>query len=191
MNRQYETRLDREVRKALDLTRRNFVKGAGVAAVAASGALSGVALADEAAASDADWRTKPDPVAEADIVETVDVDILIVGAGTAGNVAFASAAEEIEATGNKVLLIEKNETGSGIRTSGMGFINTRLSEKYGVNVDRKAYVTDHLKYNLNFCDTRLLQIFANESGFVGNWLMDICEQNGDVCFGFEYNQGTP
>lgn len=201
MDVRYETRLDHEVHKALDLTnrivsRRGFVQGAGagLTAAAVSGALTGAALADTAQTPEggsADWRAKPDPVAEADIVETVDVDVLIVGAGTAGNVCFAAAAEEIEATGNKVLLIEKNEKGSGIRTSGMGFINTRLSEKYGVNVDRKAYVTDHLKYNLNFCDTRLLQTFANESGFVGNWLMDICEQNGDVCFGFEYNQGTP
>lgn len=192
---QYETRLNRELRKAsalFETSRRGFLKGAGAGVATAALASSGVALADEAAPAEASasWRDKPEPVDESSIVETVDVDVLVVGAGTAGTAAYASACEEIEATGNKVLLIEKGVQGDGIRTSGMGFINTRLSEKYGVNIDRKAYVLDHLKYNLNFCDTRLLQTFANESGFVGNWLMDICEADG-VVFGFEYNQGTP
>lgn len=88
--------------------RRSFLTG-----IAATGALAaaGTALAgcspsvpsesSEDATATSSWRDKPEPIT--DIAETVDVDLVVVGAGNGGLVAAATAAQN----GAKVLVFEK------------------------------------------------------------------------------------
>ena len=103
------------------LTRRGFVGGA--AGIAAGAALAGAnvgtgvgsttrALASEGASGavstsqDAPaWLGSAPEIAEDAIAETLECDVLVVGAGTSGLFGACSAAEE----GARVLVIEKNE----------------------------------------------------------------------------------
>lgn len=84
------------------LTRRNFVAGAAAASVAG---MAGTAFADEAggarmAQSDAGWLEDEPEIA--DVVDTVEVEALVIGAGTGGLEVGASLAEK----GIKTLIIE-------------------------------------------------------------------------------------
>lgn len=96
-----EDREDQEILQALTargtkVSRRDFLKGAalGAAGVAAlgMGAVAGAAETN-AAGKDEDWLAKPESAAESDIVETLDCDILVVGAGNSGLFAAGAAAE--------------------------------------------------------------------------------------------------
>lgn len=106
------------------VSRRHFLQGAGLtaAAVAAAGMVSQVAVADEAA-----------EVASYDVAETMDVDIVVVGAGASGVAATVQAAE----LGATVLLLEKQEItgGNGRMTEGMFAINSQMQKDAGVGDD--------------------------------------------------------
>ena len=84
---------------AKEISRRNFLKGAAATALSAAvvGVTKPLAFADEAPAAeesgtwyDAKYFAKPDPIT--DIAETVETDVVVVGAGNGGLVAAASAA---------------------------------------------------------------------------------------------------
>ena len=99
------------------LSRRAFL-GLGAAAAALAGAgLAGCSPAaapskeDAAAAAVNDWLGAEPEIPEDKIVETVDTEILVCGAGTSGLFAACSAAEE----GAKVVCLEKAAIGGGVR----------------------------------------------------------------------------
>ena len=70
-------------------------------------------------------------ISDADCVETVDVEVLVIGAGCSGMVAANFAAME----GAKTLLIEKFEQGTGLRGSAIGAVGSRKQKEAGVNID--------------------------------------------------------
>ncbi|MGB4504489.1 MAG: FAD-dependent oxidoreductase, partial [Syntrophaceticus sp.] len=98
-------------------SRRTFIKGAafGAAGVAASGLLVGCGgkngSTEEKKETDSDEKGKlsfeetPKPIPDSEIKETVDADVVVVGAGLSGLCAAISAAEE----GAKVVLLEKTD----------------------------------------------------------------------------------
>ena len=89
-----------------NVSRRGFIataSAAGALACAPALALANQVPAAEVADAPA-WLGAAPEVAESDIAETLDCDVLVVGAGTSGLFAACSAAEN----GAKVLVIEKN-----------------------------------------------------------------------------------
>ena len=102
----------------INMDRRNFLKGAalagGAAALtglvgcspAASKSDSGAASAGDAGASGSavskSWRDKPEPIE--DIAETVECDVVVVGAGAAGTCAVLASVE----AGAKTVCIQKS-----------------------------------------------------------------------------------
>ena len=104
----------------MDINRRNFLKGALVtgAAAAAAVALPACSPAASSDASDAKssskggettgaqhpWEVAPEPIA--DIAETQDFDVVVVGAGLAG----INATEAAARNGAKTVVIERNTT---------------------------------------------------------------------------------
>lgn len=100
-----------------NISRRSFVETAGIAgaAVAASGAMAATAQADEAVEGKT-WRDAPAVPADDQVSETVDADVVVVGAGDAGLVAATSA---IQNGVKNVLVLEKMEysrVGGGVHS---------------------------------------------------------------------------
>ena len=118
------------------MDRRSFVTGA---AAGAAGVLAG------ATAFAAKAQETGEPQAY-DISETIDVDVVVVGAGISG---FAAAVESAE-LGAKVLLLEKLSTlgGDGNYTFGPSGFDTRYSKAAGIEFDyREACIEEQHRFN--------------------------------------------
>lgn len=174
-------------------SRRSFLTGSALAGGAALGLLAGnasVAMAapEEAASAGAsDWLGEAPVIDEAELAEVIDTDILVVGNGMAGTVCALVAADN----GGNVLLIEKNPSGVGLRSSAISALNSRYQQEVGVEINKEDIVNDFASYALNQCDMRLIRSWADNSSDVVNWLGDLYEKNG-FTFHLEYNmpEGT-
>ena len=78
--------------------------------------------------SNANWRAKPEPIAESEITEVLEADVCVMGQGHAG----ATAAMQLSESGFSVIGLEK-QAQDVFRTTGndMGHINSKLSESLG------------------------------------------------------------
>lgn len=172
--------------KAKGITRRGFVTGAAAAgALAAAAGLIGCApQSGPSEGSDAgidagvsagghSWDVKPDPIPESDIAETVDVEVLVIGAGNAGVAAASSSVEK----GLKVAVLEKTATVNG-RGGGMGACNSRLNKELGFEIEPVAaqYRWNRTCGNRN--NERLVTQWFENSGPAMDWLLDKADQYG-------------
>ena len=157
-----------------DLSRRGFVKlGAGAAAGAAALSLAGAGVAPVAAQAGElavtaptaipSFFTAPDPIADADIAETHDYDIVIVGAGISGLAAAASALKN----GATVAVVEKLNAANAQGNEGSGIDLDESDEaavQYLVNV--------HLKANSYRPRRDVVETWAHRSGEALHYLLD-------------------
>lgn len=171
------------------MNRRNFLKGAvGAGAIAAMGAtgvagLSGCSPANSAEKEaeiilDADiyqnakwtFEIPPEPIDESEISETVDCEILILGAGVSGIVTAVSATEE----GADVVLIASS-TGPVSRGGSNAAFNTRLTHELGLDYSREEIepIFQEIFASNSFrLDQDKWWLVYDESGNAMNWLMD-------------------
>ena len=121
------------------LSRRSFVAGSVLtaASVAATAQMPVMAKADEPVAPSASWLGEAPEVGEP--VQTVEADVVVVGAGTGGWFASCSAAEE----GVKVVLLEKTEGGANVRGD-LGAVNSRYQLEDGCAIDEQGILFDLL-----------------------------------------------
>lgn len=158
--------------KSMDISRRGFIGSvAGVGALAALG-LTGCApktaseaapMAEtgettEGAKTGADWLGSAPEIAEGDIVETRDCDLLIVGAGNGGMAAAAYAADQ----GIDFIICEKGET-VGATRHWFAALGTRPFKELGVEVDRQRLMGEIVRYSQGNCDQRLIRMWMDES----------------------------
>ena len=173
---------------AKELSRRDFMKAVAAGAVAAGAtSLTGVlsAAADEAPAAeefvgtgkwyDEKYFAKPAPIT--DIAETIDTDVVVVGAGNGGLVAAASAVD----LGAKTIVVEKNAM--VITWAGeMGAYNTKLmNEKYGISYTEEELMeisNEICRYASYENDQRLVNLWLHESGRTMDWFIDQMEAKG-------------
>lgn len=175
------------------ISRRSFIAGAAATgAFAAAAGLMGCSPQatsgqDSASAADANagsgsqgaasaghsWDVKPDPIPESDIAETVDVEVLVIGAGNAGVAAACSSVEK----GLKVTVIEKTTTVNG-RGGGMGACNSRLNKELGFEIEPVAaqYRWNRTCGNRN--NERLVTQWFKNSGPAMDWLLDKADEYG-------------
>ncbi|MEC4271865.1 FAD-binding protein [Adlercreutzia sp. R25] len=175
-----------------ELTRRSFLTGAGVIAASVGAAsLAGCAPqaqeslsetggnADGATAAVADgtptWLGAEPEVDESALVETVDCDVLVVGAGTAGCFAVCSAAEE----GAKTVLIEKYAEGasSGIRDD-IGAVGTKIQAEVNSTLDVELLARCFQHTSGFRQNQRVANVWFNESGETYDWYADRVEEAG-------------
>jgi fumarate reductase flavoprotein subunit len=166
-------------------SRRNFIKssaaiGAGGVIVGLTGCAPKVATpapaaapaAAPATASAADWlgtEPKIDNVAE-----TVESDVIVIGAGTGGAYAAASCLEK----GLKVILLEKGKVNSTVRND-WGSIGSKWQLDGGAKgLDKATILHYHALYCANRIDQRLPRIWANESADAVNWIGDLIVSKG-------------
>ena len=172
------------------LSRRAFLSLGATAAVAAGAAgLAGCAPAAAqsktgAASAASDWLGEEPEISEDKIVETIDTEVLVCGAGTSGLFAACSAAEE----GAKVVCLEKGVIGGGVRDN-LGSINSRLQKEAGCEIDENEICNDLTRYADGYCNPRLYHIWAQNSGEAIDWYQDRLEEAGFQLF-FEAANNT-
>lgn len=176
------------------ISRRGFLKSAaaGTAGVATMSLLSSCAgqpkvVSTDAAATEApaatetsaaaktgwSWETPPTPIADSDIKETIETDVLVIGAGNSGVSAACSAAE----AGVKVIVAEKTAAING-RGGGIGACNSRLNKEIGMEIDpvKAQYRWNRTCGNRN--NEALVKLWFDKSGEAMNWLLDKADKRG-------------
>ncbi len=115
-----------------------------------------------------DWLgTEPD-IDEAAITETVDTDIVIVGAGNGGMFAAAFAAKN----GLNFRIIEQNAAVQDTR-HWVGAVDGFGSEEAGIKMDRAKLLSEISRYASGKCDQRVVKTWINESGEMINFVREI------------------
>lgn len=115
----------------------------------------------------------PAPIPEAEIAHTVDVDVVVVGAGCAGLFAAHSAAER----GLKVAVLEKFSTFSA-RGMDNAAVNSKVQIEAGVTIDKDLIFTDLVRFANNRVHPELIGIWVHKSGRVFDHYIDLCRANG-------------
>lgn len=169
-----------EHEKEFKLSRRSFlgVGGMAVAALAAGGL---AACSPTAADSDSngststnedglkvDYKAAPAPLAETDIVETVEADIVVIGGGISGACAAATAAE----LGKNVIVLQKTETAQS-HGSGAAAWNSKAQQEAGVDFDPWEAVIEWTRQGENRADLDLLKTWIYNSGPTIDWATDL------------------
>ena len=131
-----------------------------------------------------DWLgTEPD-IDEAAITETVDTDILIVGAGNGGMFAAAYAA----ANGLNFRVIEQNANVQDTR-HWYGAVDSAAAKEAGEPATDKAKLLSEIsRYASGKCDQRVVKTWINESAAMHDFMRSILEDKyGWVC---DFTSGT-
>jgi len=184
------------------ISRRSFLKGAaasalGLASMAALGGCGDTATTvtpsggepsstpneKSTVVTTPDWLGSPPAITDADCRETVDTEVLVVGAGCAGLFAACAAMEE----GVNVLLIEKLTSPIGVRSSALGAVGSKLQKAAGVNIDKTEIINDICHYALNYNDMSLVKFWADHSGETLDWYIDFINARGKCEVVLEYN----
>ena len=160
---------------AAGVTRRGFLEGAmasGIAMTLGSMAAAKEAHAEEAPSGNEEYsfQKEPDPISESDIAETVDCDIVVVGAGVAGMAGIMYSACE----GANVHVLEKSSH-EGVHRLSVAGINGRMMVEAagGTRVDPEQYSKDFLRYSAGFqSKINVVSRYAKDSGAWVDWLLD-------------------
>ena len=180
-------------------SRRSFLKNSlvagAVAGVAGLGAAPAAMAQAEAATTEQpaqpkhSWEVAPEPIAASKITQTVDTDVVVVGAGVAGVFAAHAAVEN----GLKVALLEKFKTFS-CRAKDNGAVNTKAHKRQGMHIDEEELAARLISFSQNRVHHKLVRDWVYESGRVFDHYIDMCEANGvsvEVLPEYTVNKITP
>lgn len=168
-------------------TRRSFLKGAGLGAagLATAGMIgcspaSGTASTEGGASSStaskpSSWRDAPEPIADGDIAETADCDVLVIGLSFSGCSAFRAAAE----AGAKVIAMEMHpeDNHTCIGVGHFGHINSEFLKERGIDpIDPIEFLNNWQLRAANRSNAALSRRFTNECGAAFDWYIDCLTQ---------------
>lgn len=127
---------------------------------------------------ESDWLGKEPDIDETAITETVDTDILIVGAGNGGMFAAAYAA----ANGLNFRVIEQNANVQDTR-HWYGAVDSAAAKEAGEPATDKAKLLNEIsRYASGKCDQRVVKTWINESAAMHDFMRSILEDKyGWVC----------
>ena len=166
------------------VSRRSFLKGTAVAGAAlAVAGVAGCAPAQTEQGGDAagaaqqtrwSFETPPDPIAESDIKETVEADVVIVGAGIAGTLAALAAAVE----GASVLVLQKS---SEPMSHGIGFsvFDAQLQRDAGAEFDLREWTDFFAKDCYGYGNQAYIESVVYNSGRALDMMMDLIKDRGE------------
>ena len=119
------------------------------------------------------WAQPPAPVPDEQIVETIDTDVVIVGAGFSGCAAAVSARE----MGLDVTLVEKRYRYSA-RGLHIGVANSRLLASEGIVNDIDELERTWVTVTGSRAKEQIIRLFLKESENAMNWLLDKTDAAG-------------
>ncbi|MFR5000030.1 MAG: FAD-binding protein, partial [Slackia sp.] len=129
------------------------------------------------------WLGEPPAISDEDCVETIQTEVLVIGAGCSGLVAANFSAME----GAKTLLIEKYEVGTGLRGSAIGAVGSRKQKEAGVDIDPVEICNDLVHYSLNNSSYDLHRLWADHSAEAVDWYCDLCDGVDQCRIDLEWN----
>lgn len=134
----------------------------------ASGTASSGTASSTAATS---WRTAPEPIAEGDIAETAECDVLVIGLSFSGCSAFRAAAE----SGAKVIAMEAHPEDNHpcMGMGHFGHINSEFLKERGVDgVDPIEFLNNWQLRAANRSNVSLARKFTTTCGEAFDWYID-------------------
>lgn len=166
----------------MEMNRRAFLKGSALVGAMGAAALGMTACSQEPKMANTgestevqaatDWLGSAPEIDEADIANTIDVDVLVCGVGTGGVVAAGKAATE----GLKVLAIDKGSM-TDVKTA-IGSLGNKYQKAAGVEFDKQAIVSDMERYAISGTDRRILNAWADRSGEAVDFFASYMERMG-------------
>lgn len=175
-------------KESMKLNRRDFLGLGAVAAVGAMGlagcapqtsaekdlsAAGEAAATPEAAASAEDWLGAEPEIAESDIVETLDTDFLIIGAGTAGLAAAGAAAD----LGLDFIACDKSNLVPETREY-LGGVDTAYAKANNVTIDRPKLLNELTRYASGKCNQKLIKRWIDDSAEYVEWVTEVMKDAG-------------
>ena len=160
-----------------DISRRTFLKGA--AALGAAAALNiGIKAqaedappAEESAPDVPAWLGTAPGITDDMCAETMEADVVVIGAGVSG-IAAARAASE---AGASVIVLERMETIT-IRGQVFGCLDSKLHKELGAEYDKQEVVNEICVAQGNRVNGALWTKWANESGPAFDWFESIVDE---------------
>lgn len=168
-----------------NISRRDFLKGSAATALglAATTMLGGCASNEECPSVEPcvceptanDWLGVAPEIADSEIVETIECDVLVVGCGCAGTFAACSAAEN----GAKTICIDQYPEGasSGIRDT-LAAIGSKQQIANNDNPDKFKVIQMLQQQSNGYGSMELYNLWADNSGEAIDWYTDILAKNG-------------
>ena len=158
------------------LNRRSFLKGtAAVAAgVVSAGLITGCSKKESYLKNSPEpivmdkWLGQPPSIADSKIKQTIEADVVVVGAGVAGLFVARAASE----AGASVIVVEKAKTYQ-CRSGQYGIIDSKIQKSLGVKVDKNAAILENMKQMGYRADQRAWKYWADHSGEAFDWLMEL------------------
>ena len=114
------------------------------------------------------WTKEPPDIPAAELTETLDCEVAVVGAGIAGVACALRAAQR----GLDVLVLEKSGSWSG-RGGNIGVPNSRFMRERGYVNDLDAMAREWIKRCGNRCDEEVVWQFLRNGEPAMDWLLDI------------------
>lgn len=121
------------------------------------------------------WETPPAPIPEADIVETLEAEVIVIGGGISGLAASARLADR----GVRCITIDKNERLFALAGQ-VAAVNSRIMAEKGIVIDTKQLAADWLKVSGSRVQEDLLWVFINRSAEGFHWMLDLAGDNVEV-----------
>lgn len=169
----------------MELSRRNFLSGTAVAALAAAAGATSLAgctaepskpsseSSTNSSAPSHTWENPPAPIPEEDIIETVDTEIVVIGAGIAGLTCAHSAAMN----GAHVIVVEKMGEFSA-RGHDNGVVGSQYQKNQGIEADIPRMRQDYLQLTTYKTNINLWNVWANHSGAVMDYYANRMNEEG-------------
>lgn len=111
-----------------------------------------------------------DPIADSEIAQTVEVDVLVCGQGPAGMAAALACAEQ----GLVTVAVEKGASPTW-RSATMGAFHDRVHEKFGVKFDTKQWLDDAMVNCAYRGEQTVYQKWIDTCDEAVNWFLDELE----------------
>ena len=134
--------------------------------------------------NDIDWLGTAPEIASSDIASTLETDLLIIGAGNAGMVAAATAAD----AGLNFMVCEKTGV-LGTTRNWYGVCNSTQCVEAGKEADPMFMLNDLTRYANGKVDQRVIKTWIDDSAEMSDWLVDIMDGYGYDVY-FETNTGN-